>query len=179
MKTRTWILVGTLLVLPVMGLADDVPAAKPTPSVDGSISQSAARKPAPLALDLKDESVQKVVRASAAAITGPQQPLESAPLTMRPALQDIPFRAPRRPHHMDCDSFDCVAYTADDEALYSIPRDQYFGVNSDDPEKAWLSCQSGNDLLSTFERYDKCRGVSIGLPLQGHDVIVDLPKLRL
>ena len=80
-------------------------------------------------------------------------------------LPGIPFRAPRRVHHMDCDSFNCVAYTADDQALYTIPREQYFGINADDPQEAWLSCQSGNDLLTTFERYDKCRGVTIGLPL--------------
>jgi hypothetical protein len=123
--------------------------------------------------------VQTVIRAAAASAPNSQLAADLTASATRPALADIPFRAPRRPHHMDCDSFNCVAYTADDEALYTIPRDQYFGVNSNDPQKAWLSCQSGNDLLTTFERYDKCRGVSIGLPLQGHDLIVDLPKLTL
>lgn len=176
-------MLGALLVLPALGFAQEQPAAKATSPVDTLAVQSAAPMAAQPSFDLKNAAVQEIIRAATASdasqlsLTGPQQAAETA--STRPALQDLPFRAPRRAHHMDCDSFNCVAYTADDQALYTIPREQYYGVNSSDPQKAWLSCQSGNDLLTTFERYDKCRGVTIGLPLQGHDVIVDLPKIRL
>lgn len=132
--------------------------------------------------------MQSVMRTSAATASdgfrlvspsAQQQSQDTGPAITRPDLQSIPFRAPRRLHHMDCDSFDCVAYTADNQPLYTIPREQYLGINTDNSKEAWLSCQSGDDLLTTFERYDKCRGVSIGLPLQTHDVIVNLPKIRL
>ena len=78
-------------------------------------------------------------------------------------------------HHMDCSLADCVAYTSDGDPLYTIPREQYFGVDGDDLDDQWLSCQSGNDLLTTFERYDKCRGVTIGLPLEFQGTLVSLP----
>ena len=73
-----------------------------------------------------------------------------------------------------------MAYTADDFALFSVPRDQYYGVASGGLGEDWLSCQSHDDLLTTFERYDKCRGITIGLPPVGFgNVRLDLPKLRL
>jgi hypothetical protein len=81
-------------------------------------------------------------------------------------------------YHMKCDLSDCVAYTADGDALYTVPRDQYLGVNGGSTREEWLSCQSGNDLLTTFERHDKCRGVSIGLPVQIGGTLVNVPLLN-
>ena len=173
MKTQTWICAATLLALSAVGQAQQQPAAKPAPAA----TTSAAAPEAKPTFDLRNANLRDVIRANAA--TQPQR--ENAPAEETSGLEPLPFRAPRRLHHMDCDSFNCVAYTADDVALYTIPRDQYMGVRAsgDNPQEEWLSCQSGNDLLTTFERYNKCRGVSIGLPLQTLDVIVDLPKLRL
>ena len=171
MKTHTWMLVGTMLALPALGLAQEHAAAKPAPAASTPVA-----KPT---FDLRNAGVQDVIRANAVA----QQPLPNDDLAASESknLKPLPFRAPRRLHHMDCDSFNCVAYTADDVALYTIPRDQYFGVRAGggNPQEDWLSCQSGNDLLTTFERYDKCRGVSIGLPLQVHGVKLDLANITL
>jgi hypothetical protein len=185
MNTRAWMLMGTLLALPA--LAQEQPAAKPPAAPAATAAQVAPAQPKPT-FDLRNTGVQNVIRANAAKLqaSGRADPsdgislfADTPPQTGDTKLQDIPFRAPRRLHHMDCDSYNCVAYTADNQALYAISREQYFGINTDDSKEAWLSCQSGNDLLTTFERYDKCRGVSIGLPLPTHDVIVNLPKLRL
>jgi hypothetical protein len=116
-------------------------------------------------LSLHAPEVQKVIRAAA------KTPADTAPLNLAPAVTlggqvTIPFRAPRRPHHMQCDDSTCVAYTADDVALYTIPRYQYYGdrAPADPTAGEWLSCQSRDDLLTTFERYDQCRGITIGLP---------------
>ncbi len=185
MKMRSWILIGTLLVLPALGLTEESAAVKPMPTASAPVARDTSPK-SQSTFDLKTAAIQSVIRASAATAsdgfrllspTAQQQSQDNG--ATRPDLPGIPFRAPRRLHHMDCDSFNCVAYTADDQALYTISREQHFGINADDSKEAWLSCQSGNDLLTTFERYDKCRGVSIGLPQQTHDLIVDLPKLRL
>jgi hypothetical protein len=159
MKLRTRMMMSALLALPTLSFAGDPAVAKP-----------AVSRPA---LDLKAAGVQGVIRSHAVAQSSADKPLprEAAPAEIKP----IPFRAPRRVHHVDCDSFVCVAYTADNDALFSIPRDQYFGVSGDGGSRdSWLACQSGNDLLSTFERYDKCRGVSIGLPV-GNDLMVNVP----
>jgi hypothetical protein len=162
MKLRTGILMSALLAMPALSFAGDPVEAKP-----------AATK---TAFDLKAASVQGVIRSHAAAqtVVGKVEPGEPTTADLKP----LPFRAPRRVHHVDCDSFNCVAYTADDDVLFSIPRDQYFGVTGNGSTKdSWLACQSGNDLLTTFERYDKCRGVSVGIPVQFRDVTVNVPVL--
>jgi hypothetical protein len=185
-------LMGALLALPTLGLAQERSAANQSAGMHTPAAQTSPRAQGPATFDLKNAGVQEVVRATAAAAaentddgfrlardTTRKQPVESDPTPAAKELKDIPVRAPRRPHHVGCDSFHCVAYTADGDALYTIPRERYYGVAGDNPQDEWLSCQSGDDLLTTFERYDKCRGVSIGLPLQIHDVVVNLPLVRL
>jgi hypothetical protein len=154
MKPRTWL----LLLLPLAASAFAAEPSKPN-------------------FDLKAQGVREAIRANAVA------PAEVADEdTTAPAGKEIPplpFRAPRRVHHMECDSFNCTAYTADEVALFSVPREQYFGGvgNGASPRENWLACQSGDDLLTTFERYDKCRGVSIGIPVQANGVNINVPLL--
>ena len=129
--------------------------------------------------------MQEVIRTNARAASAPSQPQSAQNLPVNITLaagaierQRIPFRSPRRMHHMDCGLADCVAYNADGDALFTVPREQYAGKNGSSASDEWMSCQSSNDLLTTFERYDKCRGVGIGLPLQFRDVIVKLPIIH-
>lgn len=175
-------LFGTLFCLPALGLAQE---ARPvSAAVEGSPrAQTPPQLSARPQFDLRSASVQGAIRAAAAGESvdsagGLLQPTDSKPTSGKFALQVIPFRAPRRMHHMKCDLSECVAYTADGDALYTVPREQYLGVNGDGAKGEWLSCQSGNDLLTTFERYDKCRGVSIGLPLNHGDTLVNAPLLN-
>ena len=161
-----------LLALPFAAVAQTQPAQRLTQE-PAKVANEPAMKPA---FDLRTAKVQDVIRATAEA----QVPAKAEPGAEPSEVAPIHFRAPRRLHHMDCNSFTCVAFTADNEVLYTIPRDQYLGIRSggNDGQDEWLSCQSGNNLLSTFERYDKCRGVSIGLPMT-HDLIVNLPLISL
>jgi hypothetical protein len=168
MNSRTCLLMAALLALPALVFAQEQKAASPGPA----LAQPAQAKPV---FDLKASNVRAAIRANAVSQDPPKENETASTRTDLPPLQ---FRAPRRVHHMECDAFNCVAYTADDDALFSIPRDQYFGVSENGSGRdSWLSCQSGNDLLSTFERYDKCRGVNIGLPVQINDVLVNVPVL--
>ena len=173
MKTHTWMLIGALLAVPALGFADE--PAKP-------VAASKMFKPA---LNLQTAEVQKIIRESAKEQIENAAPASAAaspdppPVTLGQQVT-IPFRAPRRLHHTQCDSFNCVAYTADGDALFSIPRDQYYGQHGGDSAAKWLSCQSHNDLLTVFERYDKCRGISVGLPpVSLGNVLLDLPGLSL
>jgi hypothetical protein len=174
MKTRTWMLIGALLAIPALGWSDEPakPGASPLSSPGAIPAVAAIRKVDQPALNLQTLEVQKIIRASANEQMAAAPPAsgvlapDQAPVATLAGEVTLPFRAPRRPHHLVCDSFNCVAYSADDVALYSVPREQYYGQNAPDnfTKDAWLSCQSHDNLLSTFERYDKCRGVAIGLP---------------
>jgi hypothetical protein len=166
MKIQTWMLFGAILCLPALGSAQEAVL---------SAAQTDSKSSAPPQFDLRSARVQDVIRAAAAGAQNQLKDIEPAPDKVD--LQDLPFRAPRRMHHMKCDLADCVAYTADGDALYTVPRDQYLGVNGGGTKDEWLTCQSGNDLLTTFERFDKCRGVSIGLPVQVGGTLINLPLL--
>jgi hypothetical protein len=174
MKTRMWILIGALFTLPA-------PAWTVEPE-----SQSQTKPADVPALQLQTPQVQKIIRAAAQAHAAigkaapTTDPEIDSPWLVSGKPTAIPFRAPRRPHHVECDSFNCVAYTADEVALFSIPRAQFYGdqEGGDKTGDAWLSCQSRNNLLTTFQRYDKCRGITFALPptLSG-DTLVFAPSL--
>jgi hypothetical protein len=171
MNTRTWILSGVLLVAPLPGWS-----AEPAP----------ATVPGKPVFNLKSERVQELVRSVAKSQddSNARAAVENAPEVSQPFVlrgqTTIPFRAPIRPHHVKCDNFDCIAYSADEVALYSVPRSQYYGDRLDGNNKmdGWLSCQSRDNLLTTFERYDKCRGVTVGLPLTFGNTVIGAPGLR-
>jgi hypothetical protein len=167
MRIRWWI--GLPGLLPMLALAaEPAPAPTTTPVVDDSGLTAAS-------LDLKNFAVQEIVRAAAAAQSEASPPQTAAADAAKATVERLPelrFRAPRRVHHQECDSFNCVAYTADDEPLFSVPRDQAIQA-LDGAENQWLACQQIDDMLSTFDRVDKCRGISIGLPSS------ELPGLRL
>jgi hypothetical protein len=165
MRTRQWVLIGTLLALPAWA-----PAAEPA-------------EPDKPMFDLRDESVQGILRATAAANESAAQQTSTTGSKVEAELADIRFRAPRRVHHTECDSEDCVAYTADNEALFTLNRGvrtDLDSMNTEQLDDAWLSCQDTNNLLSTFERFDRCRGIRVGPPPLdlGRDRL-DLPKIRL
>jgi hypothetical protein len=150
---------------------------KPSAAVARSAESAAPTAPS---FSVHDGKVQEIV--SAAARRQSESPAETdavSDATSKAAPLTVKFKAPRRVDHLDCDSIDCVAYNADDIALFTIPREQYYGVHGNKPADAWLACQSGDDLLTTFERYDKCRGITIGLPPAAlGNVTLDPPKLR-
>jgi hypothetical protein len=165
MNTRTWMLIGALLAVAAPGWTAEPAAAKPDRPV----------------LSLQAPEVQKVIRAVAKASPDATELKPASAVTLGDQVT-IPFRAPRRPHHMECDNISCVAYTADDVALYTVPREQYYGERAPGVNAAdeWLSCQSRDNLLSTFQRYDKCRGITVGLPpLALGDTLIAAPGLRI
>ena len=162
MNAREWLWIGTLLALPAW---------------------ISAAEPAKPDFDLRNESVQGILRAAAVASEGTEPQTPKTESKIQTELADIRFRAPRRVHHTKCDGEDCVAYTADNEALFSMNRElrkDLGAMSNEQLDDAWLSCQDTNNLLSTFERFDRCRGIRIGAPpLSLGDVQLKLPKVRL
>lgn len=180
MKFRLRVWPAALLLLPAFACAEE-----PAVTTTEIANAPAQGTPTAISFDLKHASVQEILRTAAASqgessareASGDTPADDSGSLAAR--LGVLEFRAPRRAHHTDCDSFDCVTYTADGVALYSFPRDQMIHAGGDHQD-SWLACQSGDDMLSTFERYDQCRGVDIGLPPKVvNGVQLKLPKIRL
>jgi hypothetical protein len=178
MNARTLLRIGALLLTPLgIGAAEPDTRGITPPGV-----ATAASAPAPGAFDLKNAAVQSLLRTTAVSATQ-SAPLPDASEARHENLAELRFRGPRRPQYMECDSRDCTAFTKDHDPLYTLSREQmrdqgsFTEGNSFDQ---WLSCQQGNDLLSTFERFDKCRGITIGLPpLQFRDVEIRLPPVAL
>jgi hypothetical protein len=174
MNARALLWIGVLTLLPLAGGAAE-PAA-PAPATTATPA-----KPAPGAFDLKNAAVQDLVRTTAASASEDATPPDTA-VAHDEKLADLRFRGPRRPHYMECDALACTAFTKDKDPLYSISREQMGdqSLSSEHSFDQWLSCQQGNDLLSTFERFDKCRGITIGLPpLEFRDVEIRRPPLAL
>ena len=169
MNTRNRILSGVLLVFPALvWSAEPAPTAKAEKPVF-NLESARVKESISAAARAQDDSTAQL----AAANSAEAQP----PVSLR-GQTTIPFRAPLRPHHVKCDNIDCIAYSADDVPLYSVPRSQYSGDRLEEGKRdAWLSCQSRDNMLSTFERYDKCRGVTIGLPLTFGNSVTAAPGL--
>jgi hypothetical protein len=131
-----------------------------------AVGWSQERKPAPApSFSLSSESVRRIVLERARESAKPEADLTKPDLGQRLALK---FRVNPRVDHVECDLLQCLAVAKDGEILYTVPRGQLHDLASDESSRlnAWLSCQDTNDLLSTFERYDRCRGINVGSPLQ-------------
>ena len=127
---------------------------------------ASAAEPAKPGFDLRASSVQSILRATVAneAKDSPEAKTESR---VESELAGLRFRAPRCVHHTKCDGEECVAYNADNEPLFTLDREMrqdLDAMSAKQLDDAWLSCQDTNNLLSTFERFDRCRGIRIGLP---------------
>ncbi|HET9865370.1 MAG TPA: hypothetical protein VFP37_18170, partial [Steroidobacteraceae bacterium] len=148
MKRIHWLTMTAALALPLAAWCEE-PAPEAPVRAESSATKDAST------FSLRAAAVQKIVRDHAAKVAPESAPAESPSIHGREFK--LQFRGERRVDRFDCDAVNCIARNAAGEDLYSIPRDQYYGI-TDDSANTWLSCQSGNDLLSTFERYDHCRG---------------------
>lgn len=144
---------------------------------------SQADEPAKPTFDLRDQSVQSIVRAAAADQKAVEEEATETASRVETELAELRFRAPRRVHHTKCDGDECIAYTADNEPLFSLDRElqpDFHSMSAGQLDDAWLSCQDTHNLLSTFERFDRCRGIRVGPPpLRLNDEGIRPPKIRL
>jgi hypothetical protein len=153
----TRLLLSALLMLPACGWSDDKPA---TPADE--------KKPT---FTLSDAEVRKIVRAAANRkvegfrfVKDPQVATDIPPSATAARFQPL-ARLPRATRVVfECRSLTeaCGAYDYDGNYLYSVPREQVY-PNSTGGSDDWLACQSGDDMLSTFERFDRCRGIGVML----------------
>jgi hypothetical protein len=178
MNSRAVQWIGIAMLLPVLAAAQESSVTRAAEPADES-----APKLSRAAVDLQSPAVQAMLRRTTEAATADA---DAAATVAEPGetrarkLEGLRFHAPRRVHHLECEAFDCVAYAADGSSLYTISRDHVGGQNvftHAHDQDGWLSCQGADDLLSTFERFDKCRGLTIGLPLHRlQDVEIRLPE---
>jgi hypothetical protein len=167
MTTRTWIVLPFLLVVAI-AVANDNPVAQSAPGA----------KPT---FDLDNSALRKIVREAAAknAVATPRSDSNTESASAVAAqIGTLPMRKGKTPITVNCDGIavDCDALDANGNELYRVPRWQVFGVNSGDPSMA-SPCQSSNNLLSTFERADRCRGVGLLLPTPWDKVNFALPAI--
>jgi hypothetical protein len=142
------------LLLPATGWSQEKPAR----------AESSATPATSLAV--QGETVRGILRTVALAHPAATA---TATETVTPIAQGLAlkFRSDRRIDHVECDALQCYAYSRDGEVLFATPRDPGLGALSDVPKSdAALACLDTNDLLTTFERVDRCRGIGIGAPLQ-------------
>ena len=173
MKRLIAMLFAALLALPAAGWSQEKLARAEKP-------QAAP----PTSFSITSETVRDIVRATAreqstatnlgAALRQPASDaldLARRDTTMAKRLA-LKFKTDRRVNRVECDALQCYAYSRDGEILFSQSRDPYLGqATASNNSDAWLSCQDNYDLLTTFERYDRCRGVGfgVGTPLQWND----------
>ncbi len=144
----------SLLLAAQCWAADPAPAAKPP--ADESLK-------APLTLD--SPAVRKTLREAArqlASDANSQETQDEKTLTADPATKlSATFRLAspeRQPVVVECRVFECLGYDATGKVVRTMPPPAQGGLMSADAD-AWYSCQSGNNMLSTFERFDQCSGI--------------------
>lgn len=159
-----------LLLAATLAIADE----KPAPQA------AASARPG---FDLKHAAVKKIVRETAvrAAAAQPEPNAEAEPANasaVAARIGTLPMRKSSAPVTMNCGGIaeDCAALDANGNELYRLPRSQVFGTNLDDPASS-LPCLSSNNLLSTFDRVDRCRGVGLLLPTPWDKVNFTIPVM--
>jgi hypothetical protein len=119
---------------------------------------------APLTLD--NPAVRKTLREAARQLASDAKSQETqdekTPTAEIPATKlSAAFRLQppeRQPVVVECRVFDCLGYDATGKVVRTLPPPAQGGLMSADAD-AWYSCQSGNNMLSTFERFDQCSGI--------------------
>ena len=83
-----------------------------------------------------------------------------------------PTQMRARPAMIECARFEekCIAYGADGRYLYTVPHPPA-KVRIDEADRSG-SCQSSNNMMSTFERADRCNGAQGGVIQSFWDVPV-------
>lgn len=174
MNPRIAILVA--LLLPVFAGADDRAAQTPKPKPEPRNSTADARAPAPKPpldlefrrqLELDDQVMRNLERAAT------REPDLSAQKLFRTPGEDIPFDSrmsitlrPVGPQSAftdrastRCQMNVCRVYDDRGREMYSY-REARLGIDVPATREMWDSCQARqNDMLSTFERADRCSGI--------------------
>lgn len=120
---------------------------------------------APLALEIAE--VRKTLREAARLLASESEPEKHS--IHENSTEDVPatkvaaaFRLEppqRQPVVVECRVFECLGYDASGKVIGSVPPPERFGYLSTRDPDDWYSCQSRNNMLSTFERLDECSGV--------------------
>lgn len=132
---------------------------------------------------LTDDAVRRIVR-EAALDLGPDYRVEPAkpidgdvPSSVELGMGPLRMKGSKVPARYECEVDKCAAYDKDGNVLWYLPRDQFFTQGNDRDSDTWLSCQQHNDMLSTTERVEQCRGLGLLVPTPWEKVRLAVPLL--
>jgi hypothetical protein len=149
-------LLAILLSLPATGWSQDaaVRGADPKPVPPASFS-------------ISSEKIREILRARAHEQATATEGEASKPAMSK--LLALTFASDARVDHVECDALNCYERAKDGRILRTTSRDRNFGqVPGRSGSDAWLSCQDTDNMLSTFERYDNCRGMGVAFSHAGN-----------
>jgi hypothetical protein len=151
----------SLLCLPTLAPAQEIVSGNQTATTSTAPDQVGAKPDEPLRvekLDLKGANVQQLLRAAAArqatAPTTTQTPRQGGN-DLAAIQQDLLHPVDRSARRQSDDP--CAASDCGDDPLSRMQRNLTGLIfNNDRDFDHWLSCQQHDDMLSTFDRYEKC-----------------------
>jgi hypothetical protein len=112
--------------------------------------------------DVRDAEIQKLLRAAIAtrregfrlmSVAVPSGETPSSRVAVQTTFATRPLRQPAA---VECREFDCIAYDEKGKVLYTTPPPDPGPRIFTGTKQEWLSCQSGNNLLPTWERAEIC-----------------------
>lgn len=172
MVCKTQVMLAVSLSLSTLASAQDASTALPVleaSAIDERKPQAELPTTSSVySFQLSDERIRSIVRDAAVFQRVGWRVIEISPLDneIPPSRVAAEMKLPDGPRFetpatIECRLFDCIAYDAQRNVISSQPT---ASAQLDGTNQTWLSCQSsGNDMLSTFERFDHCRGVDIGI----------------
>lgn len=147
---------------PMIAQAADPPA--PPAATATASEQKPAQKPV---FYLSETDLRRFLRSQRVVLESPDEARIAS--DWRAGRESIAIQKPAtpesqtRPAMVECDGrgTKCAAYDIDGKYLHALPnRRVQLGIN--DPDT--LNCGHTSDMMSTFERADRCRGIGILIP---------------
>lgn len=178
MTFRVGICLGLLAASPAWSQAPDA-------SKDGVPARESAQAPTlhATSFSLTDDAVRRIVREAALDLTpdyrveSPKPLQEDVPSAAELGMGPLRMKGSRVPARYECELDKCAAYDRDGNVLWYLPRDQFFTQGAGKDSDVWLSCQQHNDMLSTFERVERCQGMGLLMPTPWDKVRLAVPLL--
>ena len=143
------------------------PADQPAPPATAATQASAQQPPQKPNFYLSEAEIRRLLRGQRVVLESPDAARIAS--DWRGGRESISIQKPAtpisqtRPAMIECDGrgAKCAAYDGDGKYLYALPnRRVQLGVN--DPDT--LNCDHTSDLMSSFERADRCRGIGVLIP---------------
>jgi hypothetical protein len=159
-----------LLLAPCLGapgIAQSADPPAPPPAATAQTTQADQKPAKKLDFYLSEADLRRLLRSQRVVLESPDAARVAS--DWRAGRESIAIQKPARPElqsrpaMIECDGrgTKCAAYDVDGKYLYALPnRRVQLGIN--DPDT--LNCGHTSDMMSSFERADRCRGIGVIIP---------------